>query len=639
MHARKFGFTLSMLLVSALWCSAPQSLEFTVPPALTLDPTGRTPLAGLVEFETDVPSSVGLAIRGGAEPRYISFPELSTSHAVPVLGLKPDSVYEVDVSATDAVGNTVVATPALQVTTGALPADFPVVQLLKSDPVRMEPGYTLLDKFMREAGAPEPAYAMIVDRKGNVVWYSTLGGLQGTAIVQLANGDLRYRDGTALVQTDMLGNEIERLPLEASNLTHDLMVTEEGTILSITRTPVVVDNYPTNYDDPDPRQTVEIRDEPIIEFEADGTFRNLWPLVDLIDTTRIGYNSLNETPLGLDWVHNNAVFHDPRDNSILVSARHQDAVVKFSRVTGELIWILGSHDNWTEGFWPYLLEPVGVPFEWQYHQHAPEVTPAGTILLFDNGNRRTSPFDGKTPVPDSENASRAVEYAIDEANMTVSQVWEYVGTGANRVYSEAQGDADWLPLTGNVLVDFSGTSYTNGEFNCLLGVGRHYTRVVEVTHTQPPVEVFDLAVYNPVEPAPDCTPRIYTYRTDRIPSLYGSSASVVQAPELTTVPDRTFISRGQTISYVLTATNKTGVTQCADVWTGVVPPESAPGPGDELPLLGPHRGCLDPFTSRTQTLSHTVPADAPLGRYSHNAYVGIHPLILRKSSFDVEVIP
>ena len=47
----------------------------------------------------------------------------------------------------------------------------------------------------------------------------------------------------------------------------------------------------------------------------------------------------------------------------------------------------------------------------------------GTILCFDNGNHRAQPF--ATPTPAAKNYSRAVEFAVDEANGTVRQVWSY----------------------------------------------------------------------------------------------------------------------------------------------------------------------------------------------------------------------
>jgi len=47
---------------------------------------------------------------------------------------------------------------------------------------------------------------------------------------------------------------------------------------------------------------------------------------------------------------------------------------------------------------------------------------------------------------DTNNYSRAVEYAINEDTMEVSQVWEYGGNVAERLYTPSVGDANWLTM-------------------------------------------------------------------------------------------------------------------------------------------------------------------------------------------------
>jgi arylsulfate sulfotransferase len=217
----------------------------------------------------------------------------------------------------------------------------------------------------------------------------------------------------------------------------------------------------------------------------------------------------------LDWVHTNAVLHDPSDDSIIVSVRHQDAVIKFSRSTGALKWILGPHDNWSTKFQPYLLSPVGTPFAWQYHQHAPMITAEGTLLLFDNGNHRASPFDGTVPVRGSDSVSRAVEYVIDEAAMEVRQVWQYGDGASPRLYSRFVSDADSLPATGNVLVTHGGLVYVDGIRTSEIGLGDSATRILEVARTDAADVVFDMLLFNP-----DPTRAIIVYRSERIASLY-----------------------------------------------------------------------------------------------------------------------
>jgi len=507
-----FLLFLSGILISTFaW-----SIEVTLGPNLTMDPNGVTPLAGVIELTTDVPTRVTLTISGASDSRVREFAEFQTEHYLPILGLKPDTSYSIEVIVTDQADESLVLTPLLPVVTSPLPADFPSINVLVSDPTKMEPGFTLLDKFTRgkptTPDATLPRYTIIVDNAGEVVWYSTLGA---NATRQLPNGNLFYLDGNVL-EIDLLGNVKQSVAPSVGQLHHDLFPTANGTLLSLTAETVVVDGFPTSYTDPNaPTRTANVEDSPVVEFLSDGSLLNTWKLTDILDPTRIGFNSLESRPLGSDWAHANAVLYDPGDDSIIVSVRHQDAVVKFSRSTGNLVWILGNHDNWPLEFQPFLLTPVGTPFEWQYHQHSQMITPSGTLLLFDNGNYRASPFDGRVLIPDDENYSRAVEYAIDEQNMEVRQIWEYGAQIGQSYFSRSQSDADWMENTGNVLITSSATSWLGGVSSKDLGMGKWHTRIIEVDHNTPAAKVFEMEVFNPTQNS-----EIRSYRSERIPDLY-----------------------------------------------------------------------------------------------------------------------
>jgi hypothetical protein len=545
---RKPFSLIAVLLIIVLISPAAWALTITSGPTLTLDPNGKTPLAGVIHLTTDVPARVTLALSDGKQKRVVEFAEFQTDFSLPLLGLKPDKSYSVKLSVTDEKDQQSAVTPVLEVRTDPLPDDFPEIRLIVSEPERMEPGYTMTSRFIRAGGDREvtlagfgtgvseqtlpdwmcravswaiqcgsssaPTYTIILDNTGDVVWYATLGEITN---YQLENGTLLYRTDNDVVNVDMLGNELSRVTLKdpGTGLTHDMVPTVEDTYLSITIEQASVANFPTSDSDRDaPTKSAEVEDNPIVEFDSSGELLNTWRLVDLLDTSRIGYNSLDLRDLGYDWAHVNAVIYDPRDDSIIMSLRHQDALVKFSRSTGELKWILGPHDNWSPEFKRFLLKPVGQPFEWQFHQHAPAITPSG-ILVFDNGNFRASPFDGKEKLPNKRNYSRAVEYAIDEQKMEVREVWEYGKNIDDPLYAAHIGDANWLPKTGNVLITFGGTSITRGTSSSELGLGKIHTRIIEVTHETPPERVFDVLIYDPTTGA-----RLQVYRSERIPDLY-----------------------------------------------------------------------------------------------------------------------
>lgn len=497
------------------------TIEVTAGPTLTANTNLDAPLAATLALETDAAAAVRLTIDDGTNATSVAFPGRAVSHTLPVLGLKPNTSYTVSVTIIDAAGLEKDLDQTLSLTTDPLPADFPQIEVLVSEPDQMEPGFTMLRRIIRgrDADPAIPTYSMILNASGEVVWYGQIGSNNmrfteaGTMVSRIAND---------VVETDMLGNVLNTTTLldPGVGLHHELFLTEDGTYISLSKQVINVDNYPTNRTDPVPRQTVDILDEPVVEFSATGEVVGHWPLADILDTARINHSALGPTPQqALDWVHTNAALHDPSDDSIIVSIRHQDALVKFDRTTGDLIWILGPHDNWSSDFQPYLLNPTDPNFQWQYHQHAPMITAEGTLMVFDNGNFKTSPFDGKTSVAAENNYTRAVEYAIDESTMAISQVWEYGSQTSPRLYARFIGDADALPETGNVLITFGGTGFIDGAETSTLGYGPVVARIAEVTRMAPAEKVFEVMLS-------DESLWVGIYRSNRIPSLYAEGVVV-----------------------------------------------------------------------------------------------------------------
>ena len=217
-----------------------------------------------------------------------------------------------------------------------------------------------------------------------------------------------------------------------------------------------------------------------------------------------------------DWSHANGVVYDAADDAILVSVRHQDAVIKFSRATGEVTWILGDHGNWKAPWADKLLKPAD-GLEWQYHQHNVTVTGDGRVMVFDNGSFRAVPHNKPRAAP--ENFSRAAEFAVDEANMSVSAQWSFDAGRDTKYYSTFVGGATRLPETGNTFVTFGGVTYeddgTPADNN---QVHRVMARHVEVTGDSSAEKVFELAIEDPSE---SDAIRWFSFRGEHVTSLYG----------------------------------------------------------------------------------------------------------------------
>ncbi len=474
------------------------------------------PLARSLELETNLPSRVHVSVTDGVDSwqRWLGG-SFETIHRLPLLGLKPARTYQIAIRLENEAGASLDVPGSIAVTTDPLPSDFPPIIVLSADPTRMEPGLLLFGNRNLDTGE---GYTVALDQSGDVVWYieQFLPDLR-----QLDNSLLLTRTGI-LAEMTPLGERVRvwnaalsgdpappgSIPIEVSRFHHEVFPTSLGTILTLHGTLELVDDFPTSDTDPNaPTTSALVKDEPGIEFDpTTGAILHEWSPLAVLDPQRIGYNATSNEN---DWAHANAIIHDERDDSIIISLRHQDTVYKVDRQSGALKWILAPHDNWGLEWQPYLLTPVGAPFEWSYHQHAPMITPQGTLLIYDNGNYRASPFEVK--LPDEDNYSRAVEYEIDEERMEIRQVWAYGIDAGPKIFSFAVGDADWLPKTGNVLI-------THGFVTVIDGVPTPAleTRIIEVDHSTPPQEVLVVSIRDD-SPAPT---RWLTYRSEKIRDLY-----------------------------------------------------------------------------------------------------------------------
>ena len=143
----------------------------------------------------------------------------------------------------------------------------------------------------------------------------------------------------------------------------------------------------------------------------------------------------------------------------------------------------------------------------------------GRWLLFDNGNApRGTPYsDEADPLG---RVSRVVEYAIDEDAMTIRQTLEVVGDGqGDRLYSNALGDADLMPITGNVLANFAYLKTEQGIDNVDRGWGLNSVRLIEITRSGQ--IVWDLSLHGALEDTPEGW---LLDRVERVPSLYADTA-------------------------------------------------------------------------------------------------------------------
>ncbi len=443
-------------------CAAPVEVELVRPAALEEVP--EVPLARRLTVQAAAP--VHLRVRaespqGGFE---VAWPDARATHEVPVLGLKPARTWTVTVearpagcSADDArcahaeVGRFTVRTPPL-------PPDFPVADVRRFVPAEVEPGYLLATvRRVTETGAHFLVAWDLADLE--VAWLAdstrgfgdvrrtpegTLIGLRG----QPTEADFLLR--TLVRWAPEPVGPVDR-PLPVPGAHHELYVEADGSLLTLAQYAHFSEAFPLSVEEPQ-GETEEARlvASRVIRFDREGALKWDVPLGDLLDDRRVSMSSRDTGTFGYDWLHTNAVIPGWQGDGAIVSVRHQDALVKIDD-DGELQWILGDPGGWSERFQPYLLVPEG-DLQWPYHPHAPAWGPDGRLIVFDNHNFGHTPYG---PPPADPWASRVVAYDIEEASIggTVRQRWSWRPEGAP-LQSPRMGDADPLPITGDVLANF-----------------------------------------------------------------------------------------------------------------------------------------------------------------------------------------
>ncbi len=319
----------------------------------------------------------------------------------------------------------------------------------------------------------------IVDTAGDYRWYlfakpiynldSLYWGGDMMGFRQNKDGAFTWGYGQRYVKYDLMGREIwnRRLPISYNDFSHSLDPAQNGNFfLRVASSNVKLANG---------KNVRTVRDV-IAEVDKDGYVVDEFRLFDILDPYRADVikaldqgavclnidaskagktlseediQKLNEsdsfgdiagTGVGRNWAHVNSVDYDPTDDSIIISSRHQSAIIKIGR-DKKVKWILGAPRGWKGDFAKKVLTPVdanGKPiacgdasceggFDWTWTQHtAFRIDEKSTkdviyVTAFDNGDARGM----EQPALPEMKYSRAVVYKIDQKKMTVEQVWTY----------------------------------------------------------------------------------------------------------------------------------------------------------------------------------------------------------------------
>ncbi|WP_228464138.1 aryl-sulfate sulfotransferase [Listeria seeligeri] len=328
---------------------------------------------------------------------------------------------------------------------------MPTIDVKTSDTKKMEQTGNQLTFI-----TPSTKYAYGVDSNGDVRWYSTK--YNSHVFKELKNGHLLYltkydnADDTysLLLETDYLGKiyHAYSMTTEAeseqsgssskSAIHHDAIELPSGNLL-------LTINDDTKY-----------MEDTMIEID-----RQTGEVVKTIDLKDIlpeeFYKDYKARSDGkVDWFHQNAIWYDESDDSIIISSRSQDTVMKIDYNSTKIKWILSDKEGWPASYKKYLLDPTGDDFKYPAGQHAVEIlsdqddnSDTVDILLYDNNEVVT-----RGDEEESGKYSEAVQYRINEKTKKVEMVFSFGKELGEDYWTEIVGAARYMETTGNYLVNF-----------------------------------------------------------------------------------------------------------------------------------------------------------------------------------------
>ena len=450
-------------------------------PLVVVDPYGISPLSAIAMFNTDKPASISIKVQGksGAAPLVQDFETVSVQHQIPICGLYAEEPAAVTLTAHYEDGS--VRTNELTITGHALPSGFEAIGVLQADADKMAGGWTTM-----EAGSLY-AYTYAIDETGAVRWLLDSVGVGAvSAVVPLQNGNILTGGDKSfgsyykysLFEMDLTGWVVREYLINGFH--HDMVEMSNGNLL------VLGNNI-----------NGKVVEDTLYELSREtGEILHVWDMNSYFDIDGCGGKSAHTSDLNYgnensawinDWLHLNAIDYDGASNTVLLSSRHQDAIIKMDLTTGEIVWVLTDPDDsfpkYLEG---KLLTPVGENFEWQYGQHSVTFLPNGDVMCFDNGDYRSKSPEGIVPA-DTQGYSRAVVYRVDEKNMTVSQIWQFGKELGPEFLAAYVSSAQYLG-EDHYLIDFGGivkNSDGGATYNNMAGItGSTRSEVYEIKNDE-----------------------------------------------------------------------------------------------------------------------------------------------------------
>ena len=322
-----------------------------------------------------------------------------------LLGVPYDS--EVTLRVVTTLDGEAVTSEEVTATTGAVPEELPLPQVLIADPESWEP----TGRYMLGSINPTPGgwfighyWMFIVDRQGRVVWARR--GIDWNFTIYLhvsAAGDILWDESTFWSMfDDGAASKVHRMKIDGvvtesrdtPGMHHAFVDLPDGSLLW--------GSALTAY------ETLE-------KLHPDGTRETLWDCTEFYLAHDLG-----------GWCHSNAMYYREQTNSLLYSFPDPDMVLELDLTTGEVL------DWWSHLNGAWTVDPPDATF---WFQHGTTFTDSGTLLLSSHAAE-----------DDDDGVVR--EYEIDRDAQVLRQIWHH-GAGDD-IDAEFAGEAHRL-AAGNTL--------------------------------------------------------------------------------------------------------------------------------------------------------------------------------------------
>ncbi|MBZ0265624.1 aryl-sulfate sulfotransferase [bacterium] len=313
-----------------------------------------------------------------------------------------------------------------------LPPDFiPLEVTTDNDPT---PGHIFMVVEDRWGTPRRRPYMIITDEHGTPVWFERVP--PSTLIrdfKKLHNGNLAYYNRHKYFELDASYSIVDSFTTVNGYYTdaHEFLLTEDnkyflfafdteqidmseyvegGIMASVTG--LIIQGFDENH-------------ELVFEWSS-------WDHIDITEVTE----DFDLTSNRIDYVHGNSIELD-YDGNLLVSCRHLDQVLKIDRETGEVLWRLGgTHARRNDFTFVNDERTFSHQHDFRYYHQT------GTYTMFDNGNLHDPIY------------SSAVEYSLDQENMTIEENFRYVHEDTTHYFFFA--NARKLE-NGNMAIGWGGT--------------------------------------------------------------------------------------------------------------------------------------------------------------------------------------